>query len=386
MTHVQVVVRKPDKAELQGFETTTRKGLILGVGQELTVSLTMNLSGVREEVTVTAQTPVIETTSSKIGTNITTNEIDNAPSANRSQFSLMQTIPGLVPILQVGSFEGGQFSANGQATTSNLFLVDGQYDNDSRLGGAQGTQARITLDSMAEYQVQTHQYGAEYGGSTGVVVNTVSKSGSNTFSGRVFEYFKNNKLQTTDYFLKKAGEENPDSGSNVVGGNFGGPIVRNKMFFFGNLEYDHDRQAANLNFPADAAPLARSYSTTTNFTGPNHFVKFEYQLNTNHQIRFSWLRERILTVNDTIEDDKAILDAARHENDAGDMVYSFALTSILNNRTTNEFRLGHVRESLLQGPKVLFGNTGSESAFFDRSWNFIGFHEIGKRRVGNECE
>ena len=91
----------------------------------------------------------------------------------------MQTIPGLVPTLQVGSFEGGQFSANGQATTNNLFLVDGQYDNDSRRGGSQGTQARVSLDSMAEYQVQTHQYGAEYGGSTGVVVNSVTKSGTN---------------------------------------------------------------------------------------------------------------------------------------------------------------------------------------------------------------
>jgi hypothetical protein len=89
---------------------------------------------------------------------VSSSEIDGLPSANRSQFSLMQTIPGLVPVLQVGSFEGGQFSANGQATTNNLFLVDGQNDNDSRRGGSQGTRARVSLDSMAEYQVQTHQY------------------------------------------------------------------------------------------------------------------------------------------------------------------------------------------------------------------------------------
>jgi Carboxypeptidase regulatory-like domain len=113
------------KAELQGFAPTTRTGLMLSVGQEVSVTLTLNLAGVREEVTVTAESPVIETTTSKIGTNITSSEIDNAPSANRSQFSLMQTIPGLVPALQVGSFEGGQFNANGQATTGNLFLVDG---------------------------------------------------------------------------------------------------------------------------------------------------------------------------------------------------------------------------------------------------------------------
>ena len=116
----------------------------------------------------------------------------------------MQTIPGLVPTLQVGSFEGGQFSANGQATNNNLFLVDGQNDNDSRRGGSQGTQARVSLDSMSEYQVQTHQYGAEYGGSTGVVVNSVTKSGTNNFAGRVFEYYQDNKL-AGDRLLPEAG-------------------------------------------------------------------------------------------------------------------------------------------------------------------------------------
>ena len=247
------------KAELQGFQPTTRTGLVLNVGQEILVTLTLNVAGMTENVTVTAQSPVVETSASKIGTNITSSEIDNAPSANRSQFSLMQTIPGLVPALQVGSFEGGQFNANGQATTGNLFLVDGQYDNDSRRGGSQGTQARVTLDSMAEYQVQTHQYGAEYGGSTGVVVNSVTKSGTNKLAGRVFEYYQDNKLTATDYFLKQKGEENPESGSNVFGGSLGGPIVRNKLFFFGNYEGTLQHEAANLNFP----PTRRRWRSPT---------------------------------------------------------------------------------------------------------------------------
>jgi hypothetical protein len=361
------------KAELQGFETTTRTGLVLNVGQEVSLSLALNLAGVREEVTVTAQSPVIETTASKIGTNITSAEIDNAPSANRSQFSLMQTIPGLVPTLQVGSFEGGQFSANGQATTNNLFLVDGQYDNDSRRGGSQGTQARISLDSMAEYQVQTHQYGAEYGGSTGVVVNGVTKSGTNKMAGRVFEYFQSNKLQATDYFLLQAGEENPDSGSNVFGGSMGGPILRNRLFFFGNYEGTRSHEAANLNFPADAAPLAKSYSTTTDFTGPNTFLRFDHHINGNNQFSFRWTREAILTERDSIENNKSILDNATNENDAGDIIYSFAWTSVLNNRTTNELKFGHVRESLLQGSKTLF----------DDNWAFLGFHGLEAFDVGS---
>ena len=218
-------------ANLQGFQPTVQTGLVLNVGQELSITLTLQIAGVAETLTVTGQSPLVEPTSSRIGTNITSDEIDGLPSANRSQFGLMQTIPGLVPVLQVGSFEGGQFSANGEATTNNLFLVDGQNDNDSRRGGSQGTQARVALDAMAEYQVQTHQYGAEYGGSTGVIVNSVTRSGTNKFLGRVFEYYQDNKLQATDYFLKQADEQNPDSGSNVFGGSIGGPIIRNKFFF-----------------------------------------------------------------------------------------------------------------------------------------------------------
>lgn len=350
-------------AELQGFQTSTQKGLVLAVGQEVTLNLTLLIGGVLETVSVTAETPLVEATSSRIGVNITSSDIDNLPSFNRSQFSLMTTIPGLVPALQPGSFEGGQYSANGQATLSNLFLVDGQYNNDSRLGGGQGTQARISLDSMAEYQVQTHQYGAEYGGSTGVVVNTVSKSGTNNLFGRVFEYYQGNKLQATDYFLKQAGEENPDSGSHVFGGHLGGPIITNRLFYFGNFEYTHQNQAANLNFPSDAAPLATSYSTTTKFTGPNQYLRLDYQMNASNRLKFSWLREAILTQNDSIEDDIAIADASRHENDAGDIVLNFTLTSVLNNSVINEVRVGRVQESLLQGPRALF----------DDNWKFIGF-------------
>src|SRR6476659_1725745 len=362
------------KADLSGFQPMTRSNMVVRVGEELTVPLSLSLAGVAETLVVTAEAPLVESTSNRIGTNITSNEIDALPSANRSQFSLMQTIPGLVPTLQVGSFEGGQYSANGQATNNNLFLVDGQYDNDSRRGGSQGTQARVSLDSMAEYQVQTHQYGAEYGGSTGVVVNSVTRSGTNNFAGRVFEYYQDNKLMATDYFLKQAGESNPDSGSNVYGGSIGGPIVRNKAFFFFNYEGTNASEAANLDFPAAAAPLAVPYSTTTAFHGPNTFMRFDYHLNGNNQISFRWTREAIITERDSIEDDLAILDAARHENDAGDHVFSFSWASVLNNRATNEFKVGHVRESLLQGPSNLF----------DADWKFIGFAGVDPFDVGSQ--
>ena len=306
---------------------------------------------------------------------MTSSEIDGLPSANRSQFSLMQTIPGLVPVLQVGSFEGGQFSANGQATTNNLFLVDGQNDNDSRRGGSQGTQARVSLDSMAEYQVQTHTYAAEYGGSTGVVVNSVTKSGTNKLSGRVVRVLPEQQA-AGDQLLPETGRR-------------GKSRIRQQRLRRQHRRPDRQEQAvllrqlrrhavrasaANLSFPAAAAPLAVSYSTTTAFHGPNTFARFDYHANSNNQISFRWTREAIITERDSIENDLATLSAARHENDSGDQVFSGSWTSVLNNRTTNEFKVGHVRENLLQGPSNLF----------DADWNFIGFAGVDPFDVGSQ--
>ncbi len=350
------------KAELANFQTVTQTGVVLNVGQEVTLNLTLAVAALAETITVTGESPLVEVTSSKIGSNITNAEIDGLPSQGRNQLSLMQLVPGLTPSLNPGSFEGGQYNANGQATTANLFLVDGAYDNDDRRGGSQGTQARVSLDTMAEYQVLTHHYSAEYGGSSGVVVNAVTRSGANKFSGRAFYYYQDDDLNATNYFLKLAGEKNPESGSKVFGGSVGGPIVRNKAFWFANAERTLNREAANLNFPPDAAPLAVSYSTTTDFTGWNTFVRGDYQVTPNNHLSFRWVREAVLTENDEIEGNNSTLDNATFENDSGDQVFSFAATTIFGSRATNEFKVGHVRENLLQGPRM----------FFDDSWHFIG--------------
>jgi hypothetical protein len=354
------------QAELQGFQAQTRPGVVVSVGQEITVDFTLPVGALTQQVTVTEETPIIEVTSTRVGSNILNSEIDNLPSVGRSQLSLMQLVPGLTPSLAPGTFEGGQFNANGRDTGSNLFMVDGVYDNDDRLGGSQGTQARVTLDTMAEYQVLTHQYGAEYGGSSGVVVNAVTKSGTNDLHGRAFFYFQDESLNATDYFLKKAGEENPPSGSKVGGFNIGGPFVRNKAFWFFNLERNLVNEAANLQFPAEAAPLARSYSGSTDTKAWNTFVRGDYQLTTANSLSFRWLREAAVTVGENLETNLSTLDNALIENDSGDQIFNLNWTSLLGKRGVNEFKVTHVRENLLQGPR----------SFFDKDYKFI---ELGGR-------
>jgi hypothetical protein len=104
---------------------------------------------------VSADPPLIDTTASRIGANVTARDIDTLPSQGRNHLSLMQLVPGLVPDLTPGEFEGGNFNVAGRTTASNVWNVDGAANQDTD-GGGTGPQARITLDSMAEFQVLTH--------------------------------------------------------------------------------------------------------------------------------------------------------------------------------------------------------------------------------------
>lgn len=342
------------RVALQGFQTQSRTGVVVSVGQELTIDFAMNLAGVAEEIRVTATAPVIEITTSRVGTNISTNEIDNLPAGNRSQFALMQLVPGMVPSLNPGSFEGDNFSSSGLAANSNLFQVDGVYNNDERNGGS-NAQARIALDAMAEFQVLTHQYTAEFGGSAGAVINAVTRSGQNRMFGRAFYYLQDDKLTSTDYFAKQRGEENPDTGRKTFGFNFGGPIVKNKAFWFFNLERSLIDEAVILDFPADAAPLAISFSDTQKVKNLNTILRTDYQAGAQN-FSFRWTRDVTPSIGENWEANRSTRDNVFIENDAGDQIVNGNWTAVIGNRATNEFKVTHVRESVLQGNTQYFSS------------------------------
>lgn len=360
--------------ELAGFQTLTRAGVAVGVGQEMTLNLEMTVAKLEEQVTVTGESPVVEATVSRVGTNVTTREIDNLPSAGRNQLSLMQLVPGLTPSLNPGSFEGGQFNANGRETGSNQFMVDGVYNNDDRLGGSQGTQARVPLDVMSEFQVLTHQYTAEYGGSSGVVVNAVTKGGTNQVRGRGYYYYQDEKLNATDYFLKQQGEKNPDSGNKNWGVNIGGPLVKNKAFWFGSLERQLIDNAVALVYPPEAAPLAVSYSAISTIRVWNYFARGDYQVTPNNSLSVRLLKEAAVTYGEDLQDELSTPDHTDIENDAGDAAYNMSWTTVIGQRATNELKVGHVREDLLQG----------NLQYFDKDNNFIELNGRDQFDIGSD--
>ena len=187
-------------AELAGFQTQARTGITIGVGQDLTINFTLPVGSLSDQVTVTGESPLVEVTQTVIGANMSQTEIESLPLAGRQQYGLMQLVPGLTPSLNPGTFQGTQYAANGRDTGGNLFLLDGAFNNDDRSRSGGGSQGQVTIDSTAEFQVLTHEYGVEYGGAAGVIVNAGSCSGTNEFHGSGFLYEHDRSLNATNYF------------------------------------------------------------------------------------------------------------------------------------------------------------------------------------------
>jgi carboxypeptidase family protein/TonB-dependent receptor-like protein len=342
------------KVELASFQTQVRELLALAVGQELSLEFSMAPASLAEEVTIRGEAPVIEVSTNRIGTNITNQEIDSLPSASRNQMALMQLVPGLTPSLDSGQSEGGQYNANGRETGSNVFLIDGLSNYSVRNGGGFGGQARISLDSMAEFQVLTHQYGAEYGGSAGVVVNAVSRGGTNRVSGRGFYYVQDDSMNAQEYFAKLEGEEKPDAGSRIYGFNIGGPIVKNKAFYFFNVERNEVDEAVTLVFPPEAAPLATNFSDAGRIRGINTFVRGDYNFSPSHSISAKFVRQATSEAGDEWVTSGSTKDNIELEDDSGDMMTNVSWTWLIGSRATNEFRLGDVRQSIWTGGLPFF--------------------------------
>jgi hypothetical protein len=358
-------------ASLAGFRTQSRPALTISIGQDVSIDFTLPVGGVAENIVVTGDAPLVEVTASRIGANVSNQEIDALPSQGRNHLSLMQLVPGLVPVLTPGEFEGGNFNANGRSTASNLWTVDGAANQDSD-GGGTGPQARITLDSMAEFQVLTHQYTAEFGGSSGVIVNAVTKSGTNQLSGRGFFYFEDDKLRAIDPFAEAQGDEKPESGRNTFGFNVGGPILRNRAFFFFNLERNLFENAVVHTMPPEAAPLAVSYADATLIRALSTFGRLDYNAGAN-QFSFRWQREVAPAIGEDYECCQT-LENRVVELDSNDRLINVAWTRLFGNRATNEFRFSHAGEDRVEGNLAYVGLDPS-------AWTRSGWVE-GLRYVG----
>jgi len=228
-----------------GFKTAT-ESIQLHVDQSASLDFSLEVGSVQETVSVTDTTPDLQTGSSALGTVIGQTEVEDLPLNGRQFIQLLQLAPGTVPVSvsqtavpQVGSAGSNVTpSINGGSGRSNLFFVDGLYATDPFF-----TSLSISpsIDAIREFQEQTHADEAQFGGATGATVNLATKGGTNAFHGSAYEFFRNNSIAATPYFAATKGAYQ----QNQFGGSFGGPILRNKLFFFGYYDGYRQTQAAN---------------------------------------------------------------------------------------------------------------------------------------------
>src|SRR5438093_6564363 len=212
--------------QLQGFNTATRLGVELLVGQTAVINLQMSPSGVAESLTVTGQSPLVDTTTSSLGGNIDQRQVTELPSNGRNWMSLALLAPGSrtsaqggPPVHDSGDVRELQLNMDGLPVTANL---------------GTGNQARYSRDAIAEFQFISNRFDATQGRSSGVQVNAVTKSGTNTLSGSMVGNFRNSDWNAQDPVLHRV---LPYS-NQQISGTVGGPIAQNKTHFFGNYEYE----------------------------------------------------------------------------------------------------------------------------------------------------
>jgi len=227
-------------AEAQGFKTESRAGLTLRVQDRLRVDFTMSPGAVSENIEVNSELPQIQSETSSLGQVIMSRQITELPLNGRDYTQLATLSTGVVRTSSGtkgnsgGSSNGGRnsFVANGTRGTLNNFLLDG-IDNNSNDNG--GLVLRTNVDAIQEFKIQTNSYSAEFGRSGGAVVNAIIKSGTNNYHGTVFEFFRNAALDARDYFEDPT-QKKASFKQNQFGGTFGGPVIKNKLFFFGDYQ------------------------------------------------------------------------------------------------------------------------------------------------------
>ena len=235
-------------AELEGFATALADNVQATVGARQRVDFTMKPGALTETIEVVGAATRLETDSSQRSTVITGQQAVELPLNGREYSTLALLTPGVrLSALNTGSSQTnreGSFNINGLRSTFNNFLLDG-LDNNSYGTSNQGFSNQVmqpSPDAVAEFRVVTNNMSAEYGRSAGATVNVATKSGTNSFRGAVWEFWRDTSLNATGFFKPSTGQK-PEMSRNQFGGVLGGPIVRNKAFFFGEYEgFRQDRE------------------------------------------------------------------------------------------------------------------------------------------------
>jgi outer membrane receptor for ferrienterochelin and colicin len=332
-------------AELSGFRNFRRRNVLLEVGKTSTVDIHLELGAMAEEVTVTAAAPVIDVTSKQVGGNITAKELAELPSINGNFIGFIALLPGVVPNISTESFGSDSVSVNGQDPRNNNYMVDGGNNNDDVIGQRAGTQARPPLGAIQEFQVITSQFDAEFGRSTGAIINAITKQGTNDFKGTLGAFIADAAYTEDDFFVEQGLAQKPDTHANRFTGNLGGPIIQDRLHFFANVERVEIDRANRFVIPGrtDVVP------PVTQDRVWNTMLRVDHQINTNNTWAARWLRESSPQTNQIIGN---VTPAASREETDVDQTAVGVYDVVIGNSKVNTARISWTQEN------VAFGNPG----------------------------
>jgi len=253
----------------QGFKNTVATGIELHVGDRVIVDLNLEVGQVNEIVTVTGAAQLVETESGGVSSLVSEKQVAELPLNGRNYAALVTLVPGLSAPNEGGAFgtrgtgldSHVDVSVNGNQSNANMWTVDGVNNMD--VGSNATLLVFPSIDSIAEFKVERNSFSAEYGQAQGAVINLVTKGGGNQFHGTGFYFLRDDSLNANDFFLNSAGQPKGQLKYKNLGGNFSGPIIKNRAFFFWSEEWRRERRGTALT--GHVPTLAER---TGDFTGP----------------------------------------------------------------------------------------------------------------------
>ncbi len=274
-------------AESAGFGRQTKRGVEVAIDADTRVEFGLSPAGVEEAVDVVSSAPVIDVERSAVANRITQQTIDSLPLNGREFVDLVRLVPGATPVS--GDQQGGaldQVSVFGERASATSYLVDGGNNNDPLNGGPF---IRYTQDSIQEFEVITTGYEAQFGRAQGGVANIVTRSGSNLFQGSAFLFARNDSFDSSNV----PDQDPPELSRYQYGASLGGPIKKDKAFFFGTFELLDEKRGVNINQATIPDFVKSGIATpggaedfgiapkTDRFNG---MLKFDYNLNSNNRL------------------------------------------------------------------------------------------------------
>jgi len=326
-------------AELQGFRIERRTALVLQLGQELTLDFTLKVGGVQETVTVAASGPILETAKNTVGTIITNDDIDDLPTVGRDFSSLARLAPGVTP--GVGG-NGDSLSMNGQRGFSNGFFIDGATAEWQYYGKQSST---MVQDWIQEFQVMTNSFSAEFGTASGGILNVITRSGTNRYQARAYGFFRDAKLDSAPFagsftngqpnYLAEAAPFDQQR----MGGFVGGPIVRDRLFFFGGAELLRKNSSTILGI--SDYWRAQGLETVLPSGTDDHPYLIKSDLNVNNKNRLSVRYDRSVRTDLNLSQSASAIDTGEDRYAFGGPIWNLLgnYTTTVSNSSFNEARL-----------------------------------------------